>query len=212
MKQCEEFAKEIAWKHPHFADRRNKEKRSLNQTKYDVVRGKMAEVAVYQVLKEMLPNAILEPIDFNVYPQGVFDKGDIIINDRNISIKSSKPYSSCLMIEKDKFTIEKGVATAVDKQPLPDYFIFVHVDDENRLATIKGIITSEEFWDKKTFLPRGMYLNYLNAKKAMIDKINPNNLPTGKGSPLLADNYGIHIEQLDPLHPSLFQKQVLINA
>jgi len=204
--KCEEFGRRIAWKHPHFKDSRNTETRTFNQVKGDVTRGKLAEIAVHSILTKNLDMADISPIDFNVYPKGVADQGDIVCNDLTISIKSSKPIASCLLIETARFSYDdNNTPIQIDNQPLPDYFTFVKIDEEKREAIICGISSFEHFWNNKTFLPRGMVINYVNAQKAMLDKIPVNELPSSKGVPLLADNFGLHIKQLQPFEPTLFK-------
>lgn len=212
IEACEDFGWQIASKHPHFKDKRNTAKRSLEHTASDVTRGKLAEVAVFQTISLEEPDFDVQPPDFNLYPKGVADQGDIFCNGLNISIKSSKPIGNCLLIEKERFEFVNGKPISIDHSPLPDFFVFVKVDEVEKEATICGMVTFEQFWEKKTFLPRGMKINYSNAKKAMIEKIPPSKLPSDRGVPLLADNYGLHIEQLNPFTLNVFQRELLKNA
>lgn len=205
--RCRTFAKEVAWKHGHFADKRNHSKRNAYQKEQDIILGKLAEIAVHRALTDFYPQTPIEDIDFNIYPHGEFDKGDIIFDNQVLSIKSSKPYSSCLMIETAKFTIVNDVPIEIDKTTPPDAIVFVHVDIEGSKAIIRGATTLPKFWKDKTYLPRGMFLNYHNAKRALINKEHPNTLPKDKGTPLLADNYGLHLQQLQPLNAIVFPKQ-----
>lgn len=208
MTTCRTFAKEVAWKHGHFADKRNHTKRNAYQKEQDIIQGKLAEIAVHRALSHFYPLTPIEAIDFKIYPKGEFDKGDIIFDNQVLSIKSSKPFSSCLLIETAKFNVVNDVVIDIDKEIPPSAFVFVHVDISASLATIQGATTMQDFWKDKTFLPRGMYLNFHNAKRALINKEHPNTLPKDKGIPLLADNYGLHLQQLHPLNTIVFPKQL----
>jgi hypothetical protein len=129
INKCEEFSKEISWKHPHFRDKNNKARRTKKQVEESVILGKLAEMAVYRLFKGYYKHKKVTQIDFDIYPVGETDEHDISVNDVHISIKSSKPNSSCLLIEKEKFQVnEDGIVVAVDKKTPPDAYVFVHVD------------------------------------------------------------------------------------
>jgi len=210
VQQCEEFAKEIAWKHPHFRDKKNKAKRTQKQVEESVLLGKLAELAVYRVFHRYFKDQQVSDIDFNIYPVGETDEQDISVNNVHISIKSSKPNSSCLLIEKEKFTLnEQGCVVAVDKKTPPDAYVFVHVDLKKKQATICGGISFEEFWKKKRFMPRKMVMNRENLKKFFYEQVPPNQLSSVKGVPLLAENYGMHINHL---HNPLETIQALLRS
>lgn len=201
VKKCIDFAYKVHHKHGNFKDKNNTTKRSIDQTINDIIRGKLAEIAVYKYLKKHLNKNIKIPnVDFKLYPDYIADKYDFNLNNYNISIKSSKINSSCLLIEKERFVYDKynnpiGMDGQTDN--LPDIYIFVQVQyDKNKksYAKIAGIISQKKFWNNKTLLNRGFLLNKNNAYEYMIRK-NKSNL-TNYGVPLLATNYGIHINQL----------------
>lgn len=204
---CKEFAQKISWKHPHFRDKRNTETRSFKQVAEDVLRGRLAEIAVQKYLRKEF-GSLVSDLDFELYPKGVTDDADIQVGDIRISIKSSKPNSSCLMIETAKFDLTRnGELMGVDRKPSPDFFIFVQVDVSKMEAIICGAISMNEFWRKKRFMPRGMWMNRQNAKDFFLRHMKPHQLVRGKGGSLLADNYGVHIHALK--NPSSLIKEKL---
>ena len=197
--KCKAFANEIAWKHNDFMDRRNNHTRTTRQKEIDILQGKLAEVAIYELLKSKYPTASIAPVDFEVYPDGEFDQGDIFIDDLVFSIKSSKPGSSVLMLETARFlTDDAGNLIGLEGNELPDVLSFVQVDVAKKEAIIAGFITTTKFWKEKVFLPRGFIMNHHNAKTALIEKIPPKltSFFTSKGIPLRADNYAIHKQYL----------------
>ncbi|PLS19401.1 hypothetical protein CVD28_03015 [Bacillus sp. M6-12] len=199
----ESFAEKIKWKHPHFLDKKNHTKRTEEQVKESVILGKLAEVAVQKYLKQHY-GQLVSALDFNIYGEGVTDDFDILVGDTEISIKSSKFGSSCLMIEKQKFKEDdNGNCLLLEKKPLPDYFIFVRVNlfnPDNVYAEITGSISSKEFWKKKKFMPRGLILNKDNAKRYLMERKRLPELDwNAKGTKLLADNYGVHVDALHDL-------------
>lgn len=205
--KCRDFAQKISWKHPHFRDKRNTETRTLKRVTEDVLRGRLAEVAVYKYLKDRFGEMVSD-LDFELYPKGITDDADIQVRDIRISIKSSKPNSSCLMIETAKFDLTRnGELIGVDRKASPDFFIFVQVDIKKMEASICGAMSIAEFWRKKRFMPRGMWMNRDNARDFFLRRLKSHQLQKGKGGPLLADNYGVHINTLkNPI--SLIQERL----
>lgn len=201
IKNCINFANKVYYKHGDFKDKENNNKRTTKQTINDVIRGKLAEIAIYKYLIKNLNNNIkLSKVDFNIYPDYVADKYDFTLNNYNINVKSSKLNSSCLLIEKDRFIYDKNnnpIGMDGQANNLPDIYIFVQIKyDKNTksFAKIVGIISQKKFWKNKTLLKRGFILNKNNLYKYMIKKSSKN--LTNIGVPLLATNYGVHINQL----------------
>ena len=198
INKVKQFAEEIKYKHPHFKDRRNTNIRSLNKVKEDVILGKLAEVAVYKYLKSIYGDLVSE-VDFNLYAPGVADDYDIKVGNKTISIKASKPNSSVLMIEKEKFEFDnnKKIKKVENKIP-PDYFTFVRIELSGQIyAEIVGGLSLQEFESKMRFMPRGMVMNRTNAYDYLVIGKELKELRVqDKGSPLLADNYGVHASQL----------------
>lgn len=203
-----EFANKIKTKHPHFADKNNTEKRTPDEVFISVIRGKLAEVALYKYLKEKHKGNkfYLSDLDFNIYKKGVCDEFDLKFNDYKISIKSSKPFSSCLLIETEKYELdENGEAIAIDgnENNVPDFYAFIKVDlklddIKNSSAFICGAISHKFFWKHKKIVPRGTFINKKNMYNYLIKNTPLDKLDTGGGVPLLASNYGLHIDMLKP--------------
>ena len=203
FKDCSDFAEKVKQKHQHFKDKNNKATRTLEEVAHDVIRGKLAEVALRKyLLDKHKNNCNISDIDYTIYPEFVGDSYDLKFNQYIISIKSSKEYSSCLLIEKERFLCdENGQVIGVDnkKNNLPDYYVFVRVkvdyeDYKNSYAEICGGISHKKFMRIKREAPRNMVLNGANAKSFFIEKKPP--VYTGAGVRLLATNYGVHMKQL----------------
>lgn len=209
IKKTIEFAHKVKTKHPHFADKENDTKRSENEVFISVVRGKLAEIALYKYLKEKHKGNgyNISDLDFNIYRKGICDDFDLKFNNYTISIKSSKPFSSCLLIETDKYELnENGEAIAIDghRDNIPDFYAFIKVDlnlndIEKTYASICGAISHKSFWKNKKVIPRGTYINKKNMDNYFKENKPLEELETNKGVPLLATNYGLHIDMLKPI-------------
>lgn len=204
-----EFANKVKTKHPHFSDKNNTTKRSEYEVFISVIRGKLAEIALYKYLKEKHTgnNYIISDLDFNVYRKGICDDFDLKFNNYTISVKSSKPFSSCLLIETEKYKLnEKGEAIAIDghEDNIPDFYAFIKVDldlkeIDKTYASICGAISHKSFWKKKKVVPRGTFINKNNMYDYLIKDKPLEELENNKGVPLLASNYGVHIDMLKPI-------------
>ena len=209
IEQTIEFANKMKTKHSYFMDRQNKIRRTENEVFLSVIRGKLAEIALHKHLKIKHANneCILSDLDFNVYDKGICDDFDLKFNNYTISIKSSKPFSSCMLIEKEKFKVDKNnkvIAIDGHKDNIPDYYAFVKVDFNmenlyDAYAIICGAISHEKFWNKKKEIPRGTFINQENMYDFLILDKPLNELSKTKGMPLVATNYGIHIKKLKPI-------------
>lgn len=213
IEKTKNFANVMKTKHPHFADKDNTEERTEEEVFESVVRGKLAEIALHKYLtqKHKHTNFKISDIDFNIYRKGICDDFDLKFNNYTISIKSSKPYSSCLLIEQEKYTInEHGEVIAIDghSDNIPDYYAFIKVDvkygeDLNTIekasASICGAISHKSFWNKKKVIPRGTFINKENMYNYLIENKNLNELNSNKGVRALASNYGLHINMLQPI-------------
>lgn len=202
---CSIFADKVKNKHQHFKDKNNTDTRTQQQVINDVIRGKLAEIALYKYLKDKhKEKCSISKVDFELYDEFIGDSYDLKFNNYIISIKSSKEFSTCLLIEKERFTMNNhGEIVGVDGKVgnLPDYYVFVRVkvdyfNYKNCYAEICGAISHEKFLKYKKEAPRGMIINAKNAKDFFI-----NNKPavcTGTGVKLLATNFGLHKDQLVP--------------
>lgn len=96
LEKCFNFAKNMRGNHnPNIISNRDDW-----EIFRDDFRGKLGEVAVYNYVRDHIPNArVTGELDFNVTPRGEWDTTDIIINDRYYNVKSIKPNSSFLLVE-----------------------------------------------------------------------------------------------------------------
>ena len=209
IKKTITFAHKMKKKHPHFADKENDEERTEEEVFISVLRGKLAEIALYKYLREKHKGNTyrISDLDFNEYKKGVCDEFDLKFNDYTISIKSSKPFSSCLLIETEKYELdENGNAIEIDghRDNILDYYAFIKVDlnlenIEQTYASICGAISHKSFWKKKKVVPRGTFINKNNMYEYLIKNKPLEELEQNKGVPLLATNYGLHIDMLKPI-------------
>ena len=203
-----EFANLMKKKHPYFADENNNDRRNENEIFISVIRGKLAEIAIHKYLTQKHKNSNYEisELDFENYDKGVCDEFDLKFNNLTISIKSSKPFSSCLLIETEKYqTNEQGEVIAIDghEDNIPDFYAFVKVDLDLKeinktYASICGAISHKTFWKKKKVIPRGTFINRNNMYNYLMKNKPLDQLEKDKGVPLLANNYGIHLDMLKP--------------
>lgn len=98
-------------------------KRNKLQIFWDAFRGKVAECHA-KVFYEYRGCRVSD-IDFNIYDRGVWDQYDLIINDKIVSIKSSKHFSQLLMLETKDWINGKYSGDVYDEDYTPDYFMFI---------------------------------------------------------------------------------------
>lgn len=209
LKKTINFANKIKGKHPYFKDKNNLVRRTENEVFLSVVRGKLAEIALHKHLKEKHKGEkiYLSDLDFNIYEKGICDDFDLKFNDLNISIKSSKPFSTCMLIEKEKFKVDKNnkvIAIDGHSNNIPDYYAFIKVDFNiedmhDSYAIICGAISHKSFWKNKKEIPRGTFINQDNMYNLLILNKPIESLSKNKGMPLIATNYGIHINKFKPI-------------
>jgi len=96
LKKCDTFAIECSSPHRNYRSG-GKTRRNMDQIRQDMFRGKVGEIAVKKHLEPIGLRDI--ELDFNNYGKGGWDNGDIQINDKIISVKSTAHYSRYLMIE-----------------------------------------------------------------------------------------------------------------
>jgi hypothetical protein len=204
-----DFANKMKYKHPEFVDMINTGKRrDVDEVFTSVLRGKLAEIAIAKHLaqKHKGENHNISPLDFNVYEDGVIDDFDLKFDNYTISIKSSKPIASCLLIEKHKYRMDSNgniIRLEGKKNAVPDFYAFVKVGiDLDRMcdcyAEICGAISHRDFWRKKREIPRGTFLNRDNINKLFIENRPLSELSQGRGARLYASNYGVHLSELKP--------------
>jgi len=110
------------------------EKRDIPKIKGDTLRGKVGEVILKNFLEQEPFNFKDITLDFEVYPRGVWDKTDIKINGKNISIKSSKWYSKWLLLE----------SKDILRGEVSDYYVLVLIERDMKKGDVKGFAWKEE--------------------------------------------------------------------
>lgn len=200
-----QFADKIKWKHPSFKGSKEKV-RGEDEVFLSILRGKLAEVALrkYLLEKHKGKSCQISSLDYDVYRRGICDDFDLKFNDYTISIKSSKPFATCLLIETAKYKLnQSGEPIGIDGKlnNIPDFYTFVKVDiNYNDLsksyAQICGAISHKEFWKKKKMIPRGTRISKSNMYKLF--KLNKplTELNVDQGFPLMTSNYALHIDML----------------
>jgi len=108
--------------------------RNVGKIKEDTLRGKIGEVIVKKFLEQEPFDIKNISLDFGVYDRGIWDETDIEIDNKKISIKSSKWFARWLLLESKD--IERG--------DLYDYYILVLIDKNFKGGMIKGFASKNE--------------------------------------------------------------------
>ena len=98
-------------------------RRNKLQIFWDAFRGKVAECHAKVFYEHR--GCRVRDIDFDIYDRGVWDRYDLIINDKIVSIKSSKHFSQLLMLETEDWKDGKYSGDVYDEDYTPDYFMFI---------------------------------------------------------------------------------------
>lgn len=208
IKKAIDFAKSIKWKHGCFSDKANigLDNRTDAEIYVSILRGKLAEIALKKYLTEKHKNTNhkITGLDFNIYKKGVCDQFDLKFDKYTISIKSSKLFSSCLFVEKDKYEVDSfGNPINIEGHDggVPDFYAFVKVNiDMNNIsdsyAEICGAISHRDFWSMKKEVPRGTYINKTNIDNLFIHNKDVKDLKDTSGTKLLATSYCLHLNLL----------------
>lgn len=148
--------------HDYGKDDRTK-KRVLDET----FRGKSAEVVMAKFLAQY-PLSVGVELDFKIYPAGIGDSGDLIVNSKVLSVASTKPYGEYLLIERTKAIREKA-----------DYYCLVKMDETEGVGQVEGFIG----WHEMVTGPDTLHLKAGDY------------LP-GTNTALKVDNYATHRDSL----------------
>lgn len=99
----------------------------------DDFRGKLGEIAVRNYIRENINNDVINnDLDFTVTPRGQWDITDLVVNNKNINVKSIKQGSKFLLIETDRYNQDGTYRyNNNDGNPVPlDYYVLVRVTVE----------------------------------------------------------------------------------
>ena len=211
IKKAINFAQSIKWKHGNFSDKENRgaKNRTDAEVYVSILRGKLSEIALkkYLVEKHEGTNHRITGLDFNIYKRGICDEFDLKFDRYKISIKSSKPHASCLLVEMDKYEtddLNNPISIEGHEDGIPDYYTFVKVNIDmneinNSYAQICGAISHNDFWRLKKEIPRGTYINKSNMDSLFLKNANLEDLKDESGAKLLASSYGLHLDLLRPI-------------
>lgn len=87
--------------------------------------GKLAECAVYNLFYRFKNKT---EIDFDIHGKGIWDDADLIVNNKAVSIKSSKFFSQLFLLETSDWDKRGRYLPNIDLgRVLYDYFIFVRI-------------------------------------------------------------------------------------
>ena len=178
IQNCREFAKKCAKTQQAIEfGQADTAERSFAESERDILIGKLAEVAVAKMLKTEF--GIEASLDFSVYPRGIWDSNDLIINGWNIDIKSTRT-GKWFLIEWNKLYFRDA------EGKMPHAFIpcrtewdMEHDIPRNKVE-IEGFITTEE-------ILRSTYHTVTMRKGTCIP---------GTAAKLQADNYGILFDNI----------------
>lgn len=152
--------------------------RSVKEIARDNLIGKMAEVALKKFLYDRY--RIETAVDFNVYARGVWDNNDLVINDWQIDIKSTRS-GHWFLIEWSKLSFRQR------QKKLPNAFFMCRTP-----------------WNRDNDIPKGMVeicgalsLKGLCSGSPMIRTLRKGDLIPGTTTHLQADNYGIKFNNLN---------------
>jgi hypothetical protein len=178
--RCRRFSEECAKNTQRIEFGQNDTgERSVQEAARDILIGKLAEVAFASMLWEQY--SLRADLDFGIYPRGIWDSEDVLINGWRIDVKGSRSGSEWLLIEWNKLRFR------IDERRLPHVFIFVTVD-----------------WDRQSDQPGGSadlvgyaFLNDLrnDVNNGTITLLKGSKLP-GKKVRMQADNYARNVKLL----------------
>ncbi len=157
----------------------------------DDFRGKLGEVALRNYVISIIPEAVINTqIDFSVTPRGQWDRDDIIVNNKHISVKSIKGNARFLLIETYRYDEsgnysylnDDGSTIVIDMYALVKVNIVpeISLDDMEYSSVadfwnskggrkveyeVLGGITHKKFWEIKHFAPVGMKCNKNNLER-----------------------------------------------
>ena len=97
--------------------------------------GKLAEFAVYKFFNEAIENYNISEPDLETYGSGQWDDCDLIINNKKISVKSTKSFGNLLLLETKDFDNE---GTYIPNKEKYDFFILTRIgasDSESNYKT-----------------------------------------------------------------------------
>ncbi len=123
-----DFAYEMAFGNGHHRSNRSggTSQRSNLRIFLNAFQGKLGEYAFYQWMTKNNPSFNLEKPDLKVSSAGYWDDGDFLVNDKNVSIKTSSFYSNLLLLETKDYDTN-GFETKFTPPKKVDVFVMVRM-------------------------------------------------------------------------------------
>lgn len=95
----------------------------------NTLQGKIAEYAVYNILKAIYPNSNISEPDLTTDQLGIWDDSDLTIDNKKLSIKSTKSYSQLLLLETRDWDINGNyIPNNKNNNGYYHYFILVRIN------------------------------------------------------------------------------------
>lgn len=99
--------------------------------------GKLVEICLRD---EFLRNELdCSSVDLNIYGEGVWDDGDLIVNNKKINVKSMSFFSNLLLLETKDWNNDGGYIPS--NGTISDYYIIVRIKPD-----IKGVLRSKRLF------------------------------------------------------------------
>lgn len=178
---------------------------------YNHIQGKIAEVIVHKLASDS--GLELKPIDFNVYPIGKWDDGDVVTldNSLNINVKSGLDNHQLLLLTKSDYNSDGSYKHHYENGPQRQVFSYVRlkIDRENILDKLKSMDQSEFigwFLKKYKMITYDTHFCNENLLKEVIHKRNIISKGVKLNGTLMdADNYYLYLFNMNTNITSLDQ-------
>ncbi len=123
-----DFAYEMAFGKGHHRSTRSggTSQRTNLRIFLNAFQGKLGEYAFYQWMTKNNPSFNLAKPDLKVSSAGYWDDGDFLVNDKNVSVKTSSFYSNLLLLETKDYDAD-GFETKFTPSKRVDVFVMVRM-------------------------------------------------------------------------------------
>lgn len=183
--------------------------RKKGQIFSDTFQGKLAECVTCEFFSKFDKNV---KVDFSISGYGTWDSADLVVGNKNISVKSTKAYSQLLLLETKDWDKEglyipnKKNATDICAY---DFFVLVRIkpyceeilktkrllyeNDQIESKKLKDLIFKEKWeYDFAGFITHSEFVEIINSKNYII----PKGAKLGKYTIMDAENYYVQVGNL----------------